>query len=166
VNTKTLLLCSLSRALHDTEAALDWLWDTLQWRIQEIAPDMLINGGAEQGDRDATKIAHALGIGCYEYRTDGWIYVPDRVGMLCRMSRWWDAGGSVYPLERNRFMVSRCVQARESGWNVRVLGLVAPWSKTHGTEHTLAQARHAGFGEQEVSRVECPAEYGRPADAG
>jgi len=155
VSTKTLLLCSLSRALHDTEDALDWLWDTLQWRIKEIRPTKIINGGAELGDRDCTRIAHALQIECEEYRTDGWIHIPGPSGYV-RMGRWWDPGGSVYPLERNRYMVSRCVQARNEGWHVHVLGLIAPWSKTHGTAHTLAQASHFGF---EVTRLECPAAF-------
>lgn len=160
MTAKTLLLTTISRALCDTEDAVDWLWDTLQWRIKEIAPNKIINGGAELGDRDCTKIAHALSIECEEYRTDGWIWAFDATYTLRRTVRWWDPCGSVHPLERNRYLVSRCVQARESGWNVRVLGIVAPWSKTHGTQHTLSQARHSGIPDEHITRVECPREYG------
>lgn len=155
---KRLLLVTISRALCDTDRSSDWMWDTLQWRIKEFCPDILIDGGAEKGDRDATEIGSALGIRCYEYRTDGWIWIPDGRGSYLKVSRWWASSGSVHPLERNRFMVSHCVRFRESGWNVHVLGLVAPWSKTHGTDHTLSQARHSGFSEHEVTRLECPHE--------
>jgi len=160
VSTKTLLLCSLSRALCDTSAARDWMFSTLLKHIKEIAPDRIINGGAERGDRQCTTLAHALGIECLEHRTDGWAWAFDATGMLRRTERWWDPIGSVHPLERNRFLVRQCVQARDSDWNVRMLGLVAPWSKTAGTDHTLSQARHSGFDDEHITRVECPAEYG------
>lgn len=157
MSTKTLLLVTLSRALHDTEDALDWLWDTLQWRIKEIAPDRVINGGAELGDRDCTKIAHALGIECFEYRTNGWIYTPGAPSDYVQTARWRDADGPVVsPLERNRALVAVAVKARNEGWRVHVLGLIAPWSKTRGASHTLGQAAHYGL---EVTRVECPVEY-------
>jgi len=116
----------------------------------------VFNGGAEKGDRDASLIAHRLGAWVYEYRTDGWSYTLD-CGIYHQGRRWWAPQGSVHPLERNRFLARRCAEAHAVGLDVRVLGLVAPWSKTHGAMHTIAQARHAGL---HADVLDCPSEFG------
>lgn len=46
-------------------------------------------------------------------------------------------------LERDRVMATEVVQSAKNGRFVIVLGIVAPWSATHGTQHTLACARKA-----------------------
>lgn len=142
---QTLLLCTVSRALCDTWDAIAWMQETLQPHLKTIVPDLVINGGAGKGDRDVSRLACASGFFCIEHRTNGWCYAPNLDGSYRQLNRWWGPKGSVHPLERNRFMVTQCAQARDAGWNVHILGLIAPWSRTHGTEHTLAQAMHAGF---------------------
>jgi hypothetical protein len=50
-----------------------------------------------------------------------------------------------WPLYRNEHLIAaaaRCASAMEE---VRVLGFVAPWAKTRGTDHTLALAARAGL---------------------
>ena len=160
MNHRTYLLVTVSRALHDTEQARTWMTNTLQICIGGIAPRTVWNGGAEKGDRDASLIAHKLGAWVYEYRTDGNVYTLDHDNRFHLQARWWGSEGSVHPLERNRFMVRRCVEGRDAGMTIRFLGLVAPWSKTHGTDHTLSQARHWGFTDERITRLECPREYG------
>lgn len=50
------------------------------------------------------------------------------------------------PLLRNARMVAQCAELQRShDARVEVIGLVAEWSTTKGTEHTLRLAKEAGF---------------------
>lgn len=151
---------SLMADLGGTHGSQLWAGNILIDRIEKAAerPTLVISGGARGPDQMSSHLADGIGIGFREYRLCGFVYGRDTKGSMLRLSRWRDADGPVVsPLERNRALVAAAVKARESGWNVRVLGLIAPWAKTHGTSHTLAQAQHSGI---EVTRIECPAEYG------
>lgn len=56
-------------------------------------------------------------------------------------------------LRRDRAMVRAASRAHAEGRAVQVLALVAPWSPTHGTEYTAAEARRLGL-EVTVKRFE------------
>jgi len=158
---RTLLLVTGSRSVcvshGGTKRSFGWALDTLKRHILNGRPDLIINGGAEGPDRMSANIAGSLGIEWHKYLLDGWIYTVDSMDSVLRVARWRDAEGPVVsPLERNRALVAASVKARNEGWQVHVLGLVAPWAKTHGSDHTIAQAKHAGL---EVTRIECPMDY-------
>jgi hypothetical protein len=169
VSQRRLLLVCGSRSLGaehgGTKASTDWAYDILRSQIAnpKHRPDVVINGDAHGPDRWSSMTALTLGIECRAYRLDGNVYTWDTMGSQFVHSRWRDADGpAVNPLERNRALVAAAARALDEGWDVQVLGLVAPWAKTHGTDHTLAQARHSGL---KVARWDCPESYGRRVDA-
>lgn len=163
---KSLLLVTGSRALCESHGgtwrSFEWFREELRKRIVLSAypPDLVVNGGANGPDAVSTTLAMAVRprIAVREFELDGWIYRSDITGdELSREQRWRDADGHAgSPLERNRLMVAHCVRAREDGWQVHVLALIAPWAKTHGTDHTIGLAKRAGL---EVTRMECPKEF-------
>jgi hypothetical protein len=169
----SLLLVTGSRSLCETHGgtcqSFEWFREELRKRIvlSEHPPNLVLNGRADGPDAVSTTLAMAVRprIAVREFRLCGWIYRSDSTGdALSRGQRWRDADGpAVSPLERNRVMVAHCAWARDNmRWQVRVLGLVAPWSRTHGSDHTLGLAKRA---ELDVTRLECPVAYGRATDA-
>jgi len=46
---------------------------------------------------------------------------------------------------------------QDTGAEVLVVGLTAPWARTHGTEHALGRANDYGL---RTARRACPAELG------
>ncbi len=75
---------------------------------------------------------------------DGWVYDEHRkrsVEWAARLPA--DRRTSPrWPLTRNAMMVRSCAQrAREERREVAVIALVAAWSQTHGTAHTMRLAR-------------------------
>lgn len=101
---------------------------------------VIVSGGADGPDEWA--LAFAAGRGRYSrrYDIDGWVY--DERALRVRQWSTPDASG---PLDRNARMVDDLVRQRERGAHVEVVGLVAEWSKTKGTDHTLRLAKDAGF---------------------
>lgn len=93
-------------------------------------------------------------IQCLAFNLDGWIYLNDG-----QLRRWRDLDGrESNPLRRNDSQVTHCAKARDDGWDVRLVALIAPWAKTHGTEHTVGLARKAGFRDEDIIELTCPSE--------
>lgn len=108
----------------------------------------VIAGDASGPDAWAVEDAVGRGLIVRVYRLDG--TVTDAVA---RRRRWWphsEEYGSTpparVPLLRNETMV-RDLAARCAGgeWDVRCLALVAGWSQTHGTMHTVGLAHRDGI---------------------
>lgn len=164
MNDRRMLVVTGNRAClieyDGTQASETWMYGALIEAIEETdpRPTLVINGGAKGPDVTSTVIAHRNGIEWREFRLNGFVY-----GHSGPTSRWRDAEGlAKHPFERNRALVAAAVKARDEGWHVRVLALIAPWTKTYGAQHTAAQAAHFGL---EVTRLECPREYGVQTDA-
>lgn len=162
----SLLLVTGSRALArnrgGTKKSVAWAYDRCgEAIVGENRPDLVVAGDAEGPDTIACTVAGTVRprILWRVFALDGWLYHCD-VGLR----RWRNVPGpATWPLSRNMAMVAAVVKARDAGWHVRVLGLVAPWSRTRGSDHTLGVAKRAGL---EVTRLECPAAYGMAANDG
>lgn len=158
-----LLLVTGSRALADTSAAHDWARVQLRSAVAAMVPSGLppacvLTGGCE-GSPDfwVREPARARGFTVVEYRLDGGRYVNGE-----RNGDWphrfaYRPGSRPWPLVRNKALVAAAVACSEA-WDVRVLALVAPWSKTHGTEYTASLAESRGL---RVERLVCPEELGQ-----
>ncbi len=162
---KVVLLVTGSRALDDSVVAEAWASEKLHARIGALPQkSVVVNGGAEGPDRWSSQIAHRYGLEYREYLLDGTIRANG-----VEVARWAVDGKPVddikleraWPLTRNRAMVTRfAVLAQDravKGVEVRVLALVAAWSKTHGTEHTATLADGMGL---PVETITCPSPDG------
>lgn len=143
---KKLLLVTGSRALADGSRsdAESWAKNILRTAMAGMdSRDVLLSGGATGPDYWAAQESRSRGIRTIELKLDGKRYDNDKI-----VGEWFDpktAGrfsAQTWPLERNRVLIDSAVKSRDAGWKVTVLALVAPWSKTKGTGHTLL---HAGL---------------------
>ena len=153
---KRILVVTASRVLCDTQAARSWLYAQCVAAIEEAEPrpGLVVNGGAKS-DRVATDVASRNNIDWREFRLDGWTYGPE-LSDVAQIYRWRHGGGpESNPLNRNARMIECVGAVSRERWSIEVLALVAPWAKTHGTDHTATLARKAGF---KVTRLECPME--------
>jgi hypothetical protein len=156
-----LLLVTGARALTDTHAAATWAIALVRAAIDGLPADSgLYTGDARGPDAWAAACAAERGVHTVEYRLDGnrWHdgrpYAPWCVGEGVRA----DPGSRRWPLERNRVMVGHAADlAHIALYDVRVLALLAPWARTHGTWHTATLASDAGL---RVWCAECPAALG------
>lgn len=148
---------ALSIGLGGTHFSQQWMIRTLlSVFYSPMQPyDLVINGGCDGVDARATDIGRRFGCRCREFRLDGWVYAID-ASSLVQSSRWHASGGRIHPLERNRIMIHQAAALVPLGWTVSVVGLIAPWSLTHGTDHTLTQADQASLPN---TRIVCPVEY-------
>jgi hypothetical protein len=166
-----LLVVTGSRVLADTPDAEAWARGVLGEVTAALPPvAVLYAGGAAGPDTWAADLARERGLSVIEYRLDGNRWTLSRLSRAVRpYAPWceWEGvrarpGDRRWPLERNRVMIDHAaLLARTAAVNlrhaVRVLALVAPWSRTHGTQHTVRLARAAGLA---VDVRECPAAYG------
>lgn len=159
--TARVLLVTGSRALADTPQAEAWARAELAKRVTREAVDSVVAGDARGPDEWAHEIAPP-GLWCARWCLDG--------AVLCRLaSDWheearWLVRGVARPsshdawaqraLARNRAMVEHAALNPEG---VRVLALLAPWSRTRGTQHTMRLAREHGL---PVEVLACPESYG------
>lgn len=153
------LLVTGSRALCDTPAAEAWARGVLRGRITSSTRSVVAGDarGPDAWAHDETPLA----LWCARWCLDG--------SVLCRLNgNWreearWLVRGVVRPttheawaqraIARNAAMVEHT--ARTPG--ARCLALVAPWSRTRGTQHTARLAREHGI---TVEVLVCPAEHG------
>lgn len=174
---KRILLVTGSRALADTPRAKRWararLHESIAWMLDAEAA-LLMHGGCWDGTRPnpsdnpdwwAHEIVVPNGIAAEVYTAIGAIEVHRRdpsspAGATATYGRWAAEGAAPTPLERNVHMIG-VAAARAKNIDVRVVGLVAPWSTTRGTHHTLRQARDRGF---TVVEHLCPREYAPPGE--
>ena len=99
---------------------------------------IVLHGGAIGPDQWAGEEAHSRGVRAVAY-------LPSGLRLDTRgKARLWSTV-AVHPLDRNRALVAACLAAQTGGWAAWVLGLVAPWPGTGGTDHTLRLARKAGL---------------------
>jgi hypothetical protein len=109
-----------------------------------FAPTVVVAGDARGPDEWAIDWAVSSSIETRLYCLD--TCVRTAAG---RIVRWWSKREPPYPrswpLERNETMVTEVTVQASQGAIVRVLGLVAEWSATKGTEHTLRCARSEGL---------------------
>lgn len=158
-----ILLVTGSRSLADTPAAERWARGELgRVMAAELSLTRLVVGDAYGPDAWAKEIAlDTAGAIMDVWFAIGprWVFDTDPPTRT-----WWNADGRprVDPFGRNRAMVAH-VAATYPRPDVRVLALFAPWSRTHGTGHTVVLARRAGLAVEE--RV-CPAEHGPRGEQG
>jgi hypothetical protein len=159
MSAKTLLVVTGSRALRSdrggSTSSEEWAIGALENRmLHGQRPSCVAHGGAPGPDQWTNDVASVSvpPIPCVIFRLDGWAYGPD--GWVKRWRQ--HEGRALSPLERNVSLIAHAAEARDKGWDVDVLGLIAPWTKTKGTDHTLGLARKCGL---KVTRAECPKEY-------
>ena len=153
------LLVTGSRALTDTPAAREWARAAL--RAQRTPSLSRVVAGDARGPDEWAHGPWSIGAWM-----DRWCLNGDvRVGLG---SEWWterrwlpaDAPRpsshgewAARALARNAAMVADV--ARRG--NARCVALLAPWSRTRGTQHTMRLAREHGIA---VEVLACPAEHG------
>ena len=169
----SILLVTGSRALTDTPAAREWaraaLTDTpaaREWAREALRAQRTPNlsrvvAGDARGPDEWAHCVWSIGAWLERWCLDGDV----RLGLA---SEWWtercwlpaDAprpssreAWAARALARNQAMVEDV--ARRG--NARCLALLAPWSRTRGTQHTLHLAREHGI---PVEVLVCPAEHG------
>ena len=159
--TARVLLVTGSRALSDTHAAEVWARGMLRERITREIVDSVVAGDARGPDEWAHEIAAKASL-----RHDRWCLGGDvvtRYGDGHYDGRWLPKGTPIptthdawaqRALARNRAMVEHAALKPES---VRVLALLAPWSRTRGTQHTMRLAREHSL---PVEVLTCPEAYG------
>lgn len=115
-------------------------------------PDLVVHGDAPGADTYAEEIAAAMLLprAVFSLRTGAPVLrtrsARDPRVTSARPLR--DAGEWRYgsnPLERNAAMIRWAVEQMRAAHSVRVFALVAPWSPTGGTRHTLRLAEDAGL---------------------
>lgn len=142
------LIVTGARCLVDTPAATAWARGVLGDALVEVTG--VGHGGAIGPDTWAGELARNLGLRETVYGLDGWVTQDGR-----RLVRWTN-DQRPHPIARNRALVEAARIASLRGTDLSVLGLLAPWSRTHGTERTCAMADAAGL----IVRVmPCPAEH-------
>ncbi len=152
---KSLLLVTGSRALADYPEAQDWAETQLAGRIGTGDWGVVLNGGCPLSpDAWSTDIAARAGVAWVEYRLDGHRYGSDGKTKLWVAERSDRKKPHPHPHERNQAMVDLGRRMLADGWRVLVLGLVAPWSKTRGTQVTIGMAQQANLPLEEPP---CPA---------
>ena len=167
--TARVLLVTGSRALYDTAEARAWTLDVLRARLLgSDAPTLVVTGDARGADAAASEIVRrvgpTVGIAVWELDGDVTTWAPGVVvGRVVRWTdepelRWGDREGwRRRPLERNAAMVARCGEQARDGADVRCVALLAPWSTSGGTQHTMRLAREHGL---HVEVLTCPEAYG------
>lgn len=154
-----ILVVTGARALSDTPAAEAWARDKLRAALDWWEPALLVHGGcAGSPDEWASDLVGPTCSGCgmlvyyagggrEEHRVDG-AYLS---------GSWLLAGDIASPLLRNRRMMQGARLRQDTGDEVLVVGLTAPWARTHGTEHALGRAEDYGL---RLARRACPATLG------
>lgn len=133
---------------YESEA---WVYARLRESITGDRPDLIISGDAEPVDRSAFRIADIARpvINWRMFGLNGYLY---HCGYAFR--RWRELPGPVTsPLARNIAMIAAAKKCLDAGWRVKGIALVAPWTRTNGTLHTVGLAKKSGI---EIPVVTCP----------
>lgn len=147
-----LLLVTGSRALAERPEAEAWARRMLRGPIRGDANPRVLTGDARGPDAWAVEAAR---VQWTRFAKDGGIYCG--VGLPFRAG-WWTFPPNEKPptprtrdewrerlLARDRALVAYAARMAAAGTTVRVLALVAPWSRTQGTAYTARLAREAGL---------------------
>lgn len=153
--TARILLVTGSRALADTPAAEAWARDKLRAALDWWEPTLIVHGGCPRSP-DVWAVDRADRVAEVFY-ADGRRVLYDEWDAVRSAGSWLLPGDHAHPLLRNTRMVAAVTTRVRAGADVLVVGLTAPWARTHGTEYTLARA--AGYGLRSIARA-CPAELG------
>lgn len=165
--SRRILFVSGSRALN-RPSARPWAYGILRAAFDWWSPALLVHGGCKGcPDEWSDDIARDDKVVVRAFLKDGSIeptgempWTPVGFGG----DRWTSPEHLAahpewrWPLVRNQAMVDALVIEVEMGAEVLCVGLGAPWSKRHGTEHTVRLARAS-----RRMRVEyrlCPEEFG------
>lgn len=149
------LLVTGSRALSYTPAAEAWARDKLRAALDWWEPTLLVHGGCP---RSPDVWAHGLAeCAVRVYFAGGRVEDHAARGASASVGTWLTPGDVAHPLMRNVRMVEAISMLRFESAEVLVVGLTAPWARTHGTEHTLARADDYGL---RTAIRACPAELG------
>jgi len=148
-----ILVVTGSRVLAGAPSADRWALDLLRAAVQHA--DTVVTGDAGGPDAWAPSAARIAGRRWASYALDGFVRRghgdPVRWGTPDPEDQRNRATAAAWCLHRDRVLVADAVRAHAAGRSVRVLALVAPWSKTHGTEYTAGEARRLGL-DVEVKR--------------
>lgn len=157
-NRSGVVIVSGSRALRDRDDAVLWAKGMIRavffWLGARIG--ILVTGDAPGPDTWAREMARGQSVQAYVYGLDGKVHTyaestGDKIFAPPWGTRTEEFSSRTWPLERNRVMVAKVAervrQSRDAeGTPARpalLLGLGAPWSDTHGTQHTIRHARAA-----------------------
>ena len=155
---RVVILVTGSRALDLTDAAMEWASEKILATLCEYPErnELVVTGDARGPD------VHARGMADNSLVWSRYGYVSVR-GNAPILDRWCSDplprpddrdGWKQRLLARARAMVAWV--AAESGVR-RCLALIAPWSRTQGTQYTARHAREAGIA---VTELVCPAAFG------
>lgn len=155
--TARVLLVTGSRALADTPQAEEWARAELARRITVETVDNVVAGDARGPDEWAHEIAAKASLrherwclgGAVELRHHNLRWLPEGAPIPTTHDAW-----AQRALARNRAMVEHTALSPEG---VRVLALLASWSRTRGTQHTMRLAREHGL---PVEVLTCPEAHG------
>ena len=139
-----ILLVTGSRVLEGSPEQGDAL-EYLRLAIARFLPTVIVAGDAR--GPDAWAVEHVAlveqsprAIALRLYSLDSWV-TDEKTSTVRR----WTTAEKFTPHDRNAAMVRDVAREQRKGAHVRVLGLEAAWSMTHGTAHTLDKARKAGL---------------------
>jgi hypothetical protein len=139
-----ILLVTGSRVLEGSPEQGDAL-EYLRLAIARFQPTVIVAGDAR--GPDAWAVEHVAfveqssrPIALRLYSLDSWV-TDEKTSTVRR----WTTAEKFTPHDRNAAMVRDVAREQRKGAHVRVLGLEAAWSTTHGTAHTLDKARKAGL---------------------
>lgn len=162
-----ILLVTGSRALYDTQKARKWTMNALRPRLTgPDAPQLVVTGdalGADDAARRLVGYGSPVGIAVWELDGEATMWAPGYALGLTR--RWTEEkepqcgdreAWKRWPLKRNAAMVAWCAEQARGGADVRCVALIAPWSNTRGTQHTVRLATEHGL---PVETLVCPMEY-------
>lgn len=150
----TLLFVTGARALAERKAAVLWAWEVLRARINVLPRNAcILTGGCPRSpDEWAYEIGRTRKLTVVEYKLDGRRYVNSQIEE--RNSEWRmpdvvppgsRPGEPGWPHIRNAALIEGALAALNAGWDVSVLAVLAPWSKTHGAVTTADRAERAGL---------------------
>lgn len=179
-----ILLVTGSRAWDADRRSARWARDRIaRWVLGHwhdnvslgAAMEVVAHGDAPGPDTYADEIADALLIPRVVFPLGGWgtPVLRDREGhdrrrqkgrLLRDAESWRFPSGD--PLERNATMVRWAAAQEKAGHSVIVLGLVAPWTLTGGTRHTLRLAATLGLRVEEYPPEDVPAAAWPAEEAG
>jgi hypothetical protein len=155
---RQVLLVTGARELARTHARTAWGVAAVGDAITALRRDALVMTGDATGpDTWARSEAALAALERWVYALDGWIYANGEP--RCHWTAVTGAGRSPrrWPLYRNERMVAEAHGFAGRGDAVTVLALVAPWSRTRGTMHTVGLAHRAGIA---ATILACPVELG------
>ena len=114
-------------------------------------PDLFLSGYARGPDRWGALAAYHLSVPRLEFRLDGRRWTNERParGPMARWTEETMPASKASPkawkdrcLARDRAMGAAAMRAADEGWDVSLLAVIAPWSRTHGTEYSMEFFQH------------------------